>query len=449
MSRINSKEKSGLRRRILIVSLVPVLILGFIITVFSYFSFGRTVEKEVRSSLGNIAKATLLAMDSLYPGDYHVVAEGDIGYLYKGDTDIMLKGEYLDDLSSQSGVDIILFYKDVAVLSTLKSENTDKQIVANKNVVADCLNTGEAVFYTNSRVDGVDFYAYYYPVINSDGECVGMLFAGKPSIEIRKDVLDSALPIMIIAIAMMIIISFFVTRLASELSGVIGKEKKFLGAIAEGNLRAELDTRIIARNDELGELGKFTVTVQRYIKDMIERDALTRLYSRRIGIVRIREVIQEYLDTKEPYYIAMGDIDFFKQFNDKYGHDCGDLVLTETASFFIKAMYGKGFTIRWGGEEFLMVFQGGTFEEAADYLEGIRKSIEDYVLEYEENKLNITMTFGIVEGKGEDLDESVKRADELLYIGKQQGRNRVISNGALSGQNEDSLVEHKSRVRNK
>ena len=123
----------------------------------------------------------------------------------------------------------------------------------------------------------------------------------------------------------------------------------------------------------------------------------------------------------------MGDIDFFKKFNDTYGHDCGDLVLRDIASIFNEYMLGKGFAVRWGGEEFLIIFEDADLTKALGLLKVLRQKVLDHVIEYESNKLGVTMTFGLVQGDMRDIDDIVKEADELLYIGKQNGRNRIVT----------------------
>ena len=90
-------------------------------------------------------------------------------------------------------------------------------------------------------------------------------------------------------------------------------------------------------------------------------------------------------------------------------------------------MLGKGFAVRWGGEEFLIIFEDADLEKAHGLLKVLRQKVLDHVIEYESNKLGVTMTFGLTQGDMRDIDDIVKEADELLYIGKQNGRNRIVT----------------------
>ena len=426
---MDKNKSSGLRKRILIITIIPILLLGFLIACFSYFQFNKTMEHEVQRNLKNVAMATVRAYDQIYPGDYGVAENEDGSYrVTKGGVDLTDKVEYIDELHNDSGIDITLFYLDIRILTTIRNEHGNRisGTVVNKMVVDDIFGSGEGHFYNNMHVNGTNYYAYYAPLVNSDGSVVGMMFAGKPTAVVKQDVLRSAIPIIGIAIAMMIIVSFIGTSFSKELAQAIGKEKNFLGAIAGGNLRAQLDASIIARKDEIGEMGRFTVHVQKFIRDMIERDPLTKLYTRRIGELKIQYAQQSALENNSPYCVAMCDIDFFKKFNDTYGHDCGDQVLRETAAIFNRVLFREGFAVRWGGEEFIIIYEEMNMDQAYKALSKLREEVINHVLEYGEERMNITMTFGLVEGDSRNINDIVKVADELLYYGKTHGRNQIV-----------------------
>ena len=100
--------------------------------------------------------------------------------------------------------------------------------------------------------------------------------------------------------------------------------------------------------------------------------------------------------------------------------------MKEIASIIAINMMGKGFAVRWGGEEFLLIYENCTLQTAGEYLEKTRQEIISHELHYNEEILHITMTFGIVEGKKEmDIESNIKMADDLLYQGKMNGRNQI------------------------
>ena len=159
----------------------------------------------------------------------------------------------------------------------------------------------------------------------------------------------------------------------------------------------------------------------------MERDALTGLINRRSGEKRLQQARKEKEERNIDFCVAIGDIDFFKKVNDTYGHEWGDMVLTQIARVMKKHMVGKGIVARWGGEEFLFLFNNCMLEEAVALLDETLSEIRDIEIEIDETtKIRVTMTFGICQGSTDGLNLILKEADEKLYSGKNNGRNRIV-----------------------
>lgn len=162
------------------------------------------------------------------------------------------------------------------------------------------------------------------------------------------------------------------------------------------------------------------------LEKQANEDALTGLYNRRKG----REILNAVSENREMAVkccVSIADIDYFKKVNDTYGHDIGDEVLRTVAQLFEKEMRRKDFVARWGGEEFLFVFLNCNGDEAYEVLEGLRRKVQETKISAGEEDISVTMTFGLTEFFAyDDIDETLKVADEKLYRGKQEGRNRII-----------------------
>lgn len=158
-----------------------------------------------------------------------------------------------------------------------------------------------------------------------------------------------------------------------------------------------------------------------------------------------RRAYNEYCaQLSSPYTIAMTDIDHFKNFNDTYGHDTGDEVLKLVAKI-ISTVGGGGKAYRFGGEEFVIIFDGIEKEQSLEYLEEIRHELEKtpFTVRNKETRskyektgkrtkteaaktVNITMSIGVADSKKDTNPEKVmKKADTALYKAKNAGRNRV------------------------
>lgn len=424
------KKKSKLNAKLLQITVVPLILTGIVILLSTYITFSRTMEKEVQRGLSSLAITTLHAYDRLYPGDYALVERNGEFAFFKGLYNLTDDDNYLQEIKRDADIDITFFYGDMRALTTLKPMDGQKMIgtFAHPKVVEDVLKGQKAMFYRRVLVGTQNYFAYYSPVYNGDGTCIGMIFAGKPSDVVQTEIWKAMAPTIGVVLAMTALSCLICSNFTKELVMIISRIRKFLYEISQGNMKAELDGRILQRKDELGEMGRFTAHVQRSLREMIERDMLTKLYNRRIGELKMRQVYEDAKVEGGEFCIAIADIDFFKLFNDTYGHDCGDLVLKEVASVLANAMIGKGFAVRWGGEEFLLVFEHMRLEQAVEHLQNLKEKILSCEMEYNEEILRVTMTYGIVQADcGQVIEASVKAADELLYYGKTHGRDQIVS----------------------
>ena len=197
----------------------------------------------------------------------------------------------------------------------------------------------------------------------------------------------------------------------------------FLKEISGGNLRPILEQRILDRNDEIGSIGVYAIKMRDNLRKLIERDALTDLYNRR----SCNNLLKAMAQKNEKHCMVMCDIDFFKKVNDTYGHAAGDYVLREISALIKESVHDCGFASRWGGEEFLLVYKMG-FKETVERTKLLRQNILEHTFVYEGTKMQITMTFGVADGAvSTHYEKVIQKADEQLYVGKNNGRNQVVA----------------------
>lgn len=162
------------------------------------------------------------------------------------------------------------------------------------------------------------------------------------------------------------------------------------------------------------------------LENEVERDALTGLKNRRGIEPLLTRAYQAWMDRGTPLTVALGDIDFFKQINDSYGHDAGDLVLRRLGTLLSCRVEAPVQVCRWGGEEFLFVLPLPA-EQAFRRLEELRQDIEQLSLTFQEQPLHVTMTMGLAcADQVGTLSHLIRLADQNLYVGKQAGRNQVV-----------------------
>ena len=165
-----------------------------------------------------------------------------------------------------------------------------------------------------------------------------------------------------------------------------------------------------------------TTQSQKELSEEVVHDKLTGLPNRYYMASYFADI--EKKSTSKKYWIAIADIDDFKNINDTYGHLCGDYVLKTISQ--LMASESAGIEVcRWGGEEFLLVGDEATANPEI-LLESIRKKVEEYPFEYDGTRMNLTLTIGMSwKMADQSIDEWINEADKHLYYGKENGKNRV------------------------
>lgn len=161
------------------------------------------------------------------------------------------------------------------------------------------------------------------------------------------------------------------------------------------------------------------------LEKLANTDTLTGLFNRRKAMEYMECLTQS--GSRADFSVCICDIDLFKRVNDQYGHDFGDEVLKAVAKILLESMTGRDFVARWGGEEFLLLFVDCNGDEAFQKLSRLRQKIKEMRVKKGAVEIGITMTYGLTEYDfNHDLNASLVRADENLYLGKEQGRDRII-----------------------
>lgn len=166
------------------------------------------------------------------------------------------------------------------------------------------------------------------------------------------------------------------------------------------------------------------LTSNRKLNQLAHYDALTKLRNRHSMSEELHSILDE---TVQNYCFIMGDIDDFKKINDRYGHACGDKVLKSVANTIVANLDHPHIACRWGGEEILILLNAD-LEYARVVAEKIRYEIEHLTISYNEFDVHVTMTFGISPYHTEhSFEKCISSADKLLYKGKQNGKNQVVT----------------------
>lgn len=201
----------------------------------------------------------------------------------------------------------------------------------------------------------------------------------------------------------------------------------------EERKRTHAEENLFERNREIEQLNIGLLRANEQLKLTASTDSLTGLHNRRYFDEQITQEFNRAIRTGQPISLLMFDIDYFKQYNDFYGHQQGDTCLQIIAE--LMTQYFKradDFVARYGGEEFVVIMTGADEQHAMEIARQFKAAIAHKKLEHQKSKIGnyVTISAGLVSTilkKGDTPSHLLKRADELLYEAKAMGRNRIRS----------------------
>jgi len=194
----------------------------------------------------------------------------------------------------------------------------------------------------------------------------------------------------------------------------------------EEALTEQLNTLVerVKRMEQESEVAEKRIEEQR---QRALRDVLTQLPNREAYDLRLHQEFERWKRYQRPLALVVCDIDFFKRINDGYGHLAGDKVLRIIAKTLAKRLRETDFIARYGGEEFVILMPETGTEQSLLVAEGIREAIATCPFHFKDEKVEITMSFGVTEFiDGDEPESGFARGDKALYAAKEGGRNRCV-----------------------
>lgn len=169
--------------------------------------------------------------------------------------------------------------------------------------------------------------------------------------------------------------------------------------------------------------------LQTKLKQQALTDPLTGLSNRRHYQLTLSRELDRCKRYGTSVVVGMIDLDYFKQINDRFGHEFGDQMLKYAASIMNKRLRRIDMLGRYGGDEFVLILPDTTLQQATSLAVRMRTELESATMFRDGQQVKLTATFALADIRPGDRDihQSLQRADEALYEGKRRGRNCVIS----------------------
>ncbi len=165
-------------------------------------------------------------------------------------------------------------------------------------------------------------------------------------------------------------------------------------------------------------------TLTHKLSNMVDEDQLTGLYNRRGIHYYLENFYKTWKEKNKNFSIILCDIDFFKDINDRFGHQVGDHVLVEIANIIKQSIRRTDLAARWGGEEFLIVLPGASQREAYQVAEKIRQNVLKFLFCHQGQEVKVSLSSGVAQMKdAASIDDLIRQADDYMYQAKAKGRN--------------------------
>lgn len=260
----------NLKKKILAITIGPVLILGIITILFTVTMVKNSMMDETKDALKGTAAATLAAYDQ-NTGDYLETSNGDI---WKGSYNISKSENLVDRIKDNTGMDVTFFYGDKRIMTSAMDENGNRILKSKAGdvIVEKVLNGGEEYFSEAVSIEGTLNYGYFMPVYQngSDTDIVGMVFVGTNKQDKDAVVMRLLGSIVAAVVAIMLVCLLVSTKLASTISKNIRTSIKTVEKIAAGDLNVQVNNKLLKSKDEIGDLSRVTIT----LRDAMQRTTL-------------------------------------------------------------------------------------------------------------------------------------------------------------------------------
>ncbi len=254
-------------KKLVALCLLPMILICIIITIFSTQSLRSGVEKEIEKSLQIVAVSMDETYTNLYEGDYK---KGMTGKITKGETTISGDSKLIDGLKEQTGFEVSLFFGNMRLITTISKETGGVAIGTSLDKeIYEVIQSGENVFKKNFEIQGQEFYAYYRPLVNSDGSVIGAIEVAMDASSIKGTINGQIAKVVIFSLIFVVVASVIMMLLSGKMVATMRRTKEFLARLATGELGQVPEDKLLQRNDELGDIYGISIQLQAELRKIV------------------------------------------------------------------------------------------------------------------------------------------------------------------------------------
>ena len=263
------KKGMGIRVRLITMTVLPALLIAVVLMFLANYSLSTGLNTEALGGLALLAQAVKGGYDNM-EGDYRLDENNN---LWKGDVNLSENSDMIDAYVEGLDVDVTIFYGKTRRVTSLLDAATGERIIGTdaSDEVWDIVRTGKIYETTNLTINNLPYAACYIPLEDNQGQVIGMVFAGQPSVEIQSYIGEKVRNFVIISVVMLLIAAVIGFYSSTVLAGCIVKAKNVILQVAEGDLSTKPDESILRRRDEIGDMGKSINSLVGKLNDIVSR----------------------------------------------------------------------------------------------------------------------------------------------------------------------------------
>lgn len=271
MDRNNKKTvlKTGIVMKLVAMSVLPVILLGIILTVSGQGNLRKGIKKEIYEGLKTAAFAVQGAYDAAGNGDFTMLESGNV---IKGM--FVVSGNYslADKLSSKSGTEVSLYYGNKIIVTSLKDSQGGRMMdeAINADIEETVLKKGKEYFSDDIILGNKHYYGYYLPVLNEDSSIAGMVFTGKDSVEVNSALTSDAVRMILLSVVVILVALAFTAVMSLAIARALKHMIKLFGKVADGDLAEWNEGKGIRRSDEIGVMLQGITKLRKSLSDIIK-----------------------------------------------------------------------------------------------------------------------------------------------------------------------------------
>ena len=262
-----SKVKIGISQKLLMMCLLPMLAICIGITIFSATALKSGIEDEIEKSLQIVATSVNETYTNLYEGDYKSSQSGKVT---KGDKTISGETQLIDGLKERTGFEVSFLFGNMRLITTVRNANGSRATgtPADSDIYKQ-VELGEPISVEDLEISTSKYYAFYQPLINSDGSVIGAIEVAMESSRVDELISGQVVKIVLFAVIFVVIAAILVLFMSRTMVKTMTAIHSFLSKLVNGELDAEVDEVQKLRSDELGEVYRIAVNLQETLRKIV------------------------------------------------------------------------------------------------------------------------------------------------------------------------------------